>query len=74
MRYRLSQAWSLFDGTWIVPTGTVIDSASDDQWSVRAKGLTPPLNAVPMDAEAYEAQVREFPEHRHLLSGGWEEK
>ena len=72
MRFQLREDWSLFGGTWIVPSETVIDSASNDQWSRRARGLTPPLTAVARDQEAWEAQVREYGEHKHLLGGGWQ--
>jgi hypothetical protein len=52
----------------------VIDFAKRDRWSELAKGKTIPLNAIPLDKEAHEAQVREYPDHRYLLSGGWEDK
>ena len=73
MKFELREDWSLFGGTWLCPAGTVIDLASDDQWSVRVRGLTPPLSARALDAEAFEAQVREYGgEHKHLLGGGWQ--
>jgi len=71
MKFVLREDWSLFDGMWLCPAGTLIDSASNDQWSLRAKGLTPPLSAKAMDQEAFEAQVREYPDAAHLLGGGW---
>jgi len=42
MRYRLSTP---FEGA---PAGTIIDSASDDQWSIRARELTIPIDAIPI--------------------------
>jgi hypothetical protein len=74
MRFQITSPWSLHGGTWVVPANTIIDASSDNQWSVRARGLTPPITAKPLDAEAHEAQVRAYPDHRYLLSGGWEEK
>jgi hypothetical protein len=72
MRYRLNSAWPLFGGTWVVPAGTVIDSASNDQWSVRARGQTIPINAVCLDQESWEAQLAAYPDQKHLLGGGWQ--
>jgi hypothetical protein len=68
MRYRLSTAW---EGA---PAGTIIDSASDDQWPIRARELTIPIDATPLDAAAHEAQLKAYPDHRYLLRGGWEDK
>ena len=68
MRYRLSTP---FEGA---PAGTIIDSASDDQWSIRARELTIPIDAIPLDAEAHEALLKTYPDHRYLLRGGWEDK
>jgi hypothetical protein len=56
------------------PAGTTIDSASNDYWAQKAKGMTIPIDAVPLDAQAYEAQLRAYPDAKHLLSGGWENK
>jgi len=72
MRYRLSQSWRV--GAVRCPSGVVIDASANDYWSRLVKGKTIPFNAVPLDAEAYEAQLKEFPDAKHLLSGGWEEK
>jgi hypothetical protein len=71
MRFRIAgQGWRL--GDVLVPADTIIDASADDQWSKRARGLPPPLGAVPLDQEAYEAQLAAYPEHRHLLGGGWQ--
>jgi hypothetical protein len=72
MRYRLNSDWKLFGGTWIVPSETVIDAGSDDVWSVRARGLTIPFNATPLDEEAWQAQLSAYPDQKHLLGGGWQ--
>jgi len=74
MRFQLREDWSLFGGTWLCPAGTVIDLASEDQWSVRARGQTIPISARCLDASAYEAQLKAFPDAKHLLSGAWENK
>jgi len=74
MRFRLSSAWSLHGGTWIAPAGTIIDFAKNDKWAQRVKGKVIPLDAVPLDAEAYELQLKTYPDHRHLLGGAWEDK
>jgi hypothetical protein len=74
MKFQITgKGWALSGGTWIVPSGTIINSASDDVWSVRARGQTIPINAVPLDAQAWEAQLAAYgADHRHLLGGGWQ--
>jgi hypothetical protein len=72
MRFRLNSAWPLFDGTWIVPADTIIDTSANDQWSVRARGQTIPFSAQPLDQEAWEAQLAAYPDAKHLLGGGWQ--
>jgi hypothetical protein len=72
MRYRLSSPWSLHGGVWPAPAGTIIDANSNDQWSQRAKGNVIPLTAVALDQEAWEAQLKAYPDHRHLLGGAWQ--
>ena len=75
MKFQLREDWPILgDTTWIVPAGTIIDSGSDEVWSIRARGLTPPISAKVLDAEAHEALLRAFPDHRHLLGGAWEDK
>ena len=67
MRYRLSRAWPLDHGRQLAPSGTVIDSNSDDDWSRLARRLTPPWDAQALDDEAYQLMLRSYPGHRHLL-------
>ena len=70
MIFRLTQPWPL--DAVIAPAGTVVDASTDDYWALKARGLTPPLSAVPCDREAWEAQLAAYPDHRHLLGGGWQ--
>ena len=74
MRYQITgQDWPILGGTWRVPIDTIIDASSDDKWSKRARGLTPPLNSKALDVEAWEAQLAAYgAEFRHLLGGGWQ--
>src|SRR5262249_27096161 len=67
MRYRLSRAWALDHGRLLAPSGTVIDSNSDDDWSRCARGLTPPWDAHALDDESYQLMLRSYPNHRHLI-------
>jgi hypothetical protein len=70
MRFRVTgQGWRL--GDTLVPTNTVIDFAKRDQWSQRAKGKPVPFDAVPLDEEALQEQLRLYPDAKHLLRGGW---
>jgi hypothetical protein len=50
----------------------VIDASANDRWSQLAKGKTIPIDATPLDEEAWQAQLRAYPDHRHLLGGGWQ--
>ena len=70
MRFRITGAgWRL--GDTLVPADTIIDASAKDRWSQRAKGKAIPIDAVPLDQEAWETQLRLYGEHRHLLRGGW---
>jgi hypothetical protein len=55
MRYQLTQhGWPISDR--LIPVGTVIDDvAGQDDFSklVRARGLSPPINAQPLDQATY---------------------
>jgi hypothetical protein len=53
----------------LVASATIVDVTGDDHW---AKGLTPPINATPLDDEAWQAQLRAYPDQKHLLGGGWQ--
>jgi hypothetical protein len=71
MKFRITgQGWRLGDA--LVPANTVIDLAKRGQWSQRAKGKVIPINATPLDEEAWQAQLAAYGEHRHLLGGGWQ--
>jgi hypothetical protein len=70
MRFRLMEGWQLGDA--LVPADTVIDLAKHDRWSKLAKGKVIPLNATCLDDEAWQAQLAAYPDHRHLLGGGWQ--
>jgi hypothetical protein len=70
MRFRITGDWQLGDA--VAPANTVIDFAKSDQWSRRAKNKVIPINATPLDQEAWEEQLRAYPEHRYLLGGGWQ--
>ena len=67
MRYRLSRAWPLDHGRVLAPSGTMIDSTSDDEWSSLARGLTPPWDVKALDDECYQLLLRAYPRHRHLM-------
>ena len=67
MRYRLSRAWPLDHGRVLAPSGTMIDSNSDDDWSRHARGLTPPWNVQALDDERYQLLLQAYPGHRHLM-------
>jgi hypothetical protein len=67
MRYRISRAWPLDHGRFLAPSGTVIDSNSDDEWSRYARRLTPPWDAQALDDEAYQLMLQSYPNHRHLI-------
>jgi hypothetical protein len=73
MKYQITGAGWRLSGV-VCPAGTVLDFSKRDKWTVLAKGKAIPINATPLDAEAHEAQVRAYPDHRYLLSGGWEDK
>jgi hypothetical protein len=64
MRYRLSSAWRI--GAVLCPAGTVIDASTNDYWSKAAKGKVIPINATPLDEEAWQAQLAAYQEHKHL--------
>jgi hypothetical protein len=70
MKFRIAQSgWRL--GGALVPANTIIDARAKDRWSQLAKGKPVPIDAVPLDQEAWETQLRLYPDHKHLLRGGW---
>jgi hypothetical protein len=71
MKFKITGAgWRLGDA--LVPANTIIDASVKDRWSKLAKGKTIPINATPLDEEAWQAQLAAYAEHRHLLGGGWQ--
>jgi hypothetical protein len=72
LRYQITQhGWPVSDR--LIPNGTIIDDvAGQDDFSklVRAKGLSPPLNAQPLDQAAWAAMKSVYPEHvRWIVTG-----
>jgi hypothetical protein len=68
MKYRVEgRGWPLDGGARLCPTGTVIDADVDETWSRLAAGLPPPMNATPLDDEAYYAQRKAYPDHHRYL-------
>jgi hypothetical protein len=66
MRYQIcGQGWPLKGGAYLAPAGRVFDF-SNPQDRELAQGLIP-INAAPLDQEAWEAQQRAYPDHKHLL-------
>jgi hypothetical protein len=62
LRYQITQTgWSI--GAVFVPNGAVIDTvAGTDDWSKLAQGLSPPLNAQPLDQAAWAAMKSLYPD------------
>ena len=70
MKFRIEPpGWPLAGGNRFVPSGTVFDFAIPEHKEL-AQGLIP-INATCLDQEAWEAQLAAYPDHRHLLGGGW---
>ena len=71
MKFRVEPpGWPLAGGARFVAAGTVFDFANPEQKEL-AQGMIP-LNAQPLDQEAWEEQLRLYPDHKHLLGGGWQ--
>ena len=69
MRFQITGAgWRI--GNKLIPSGTVLDFAKSDKWTALAAGKIP-FAATPLDQEAHDAQQSAYPDHRHLLGGGW---
>jgi hypothetical protein len=54
-------------GQYLIPVGTVINSASTDQWSVLARGHAPPLNCMPLDWGTWQELKRLYPDLIHQI-------
>jgi hypothetical protein len=68
MRYRIEPpGWPVAGA--LLPAGTIVDTSDPD---CLVKGLTPPLNSQALDEEAWRALLAAYPDHRHLLGGGWQ--
>lgn len=71
MRFQLRECgWPI--GQYVIPQGTIIDSAATDQWSalVVALGLTPPVNAQPFDQATYDLMRLQYPAYRIITMPG----
>ena len=68
MRFQVNgPGWPLDGGAWLAPAGTIFDYDTPDHWTTRiARGVIP-INATPLDEEAHLAQLKAYPEHKHLL-------
>jgi hypothetical protein len=65
MLYQLLGPWPV--GQFCIPAGTVINSAGTDQWSQLAKGLPPPLTAMPLDRHTWQRMKELYPDQIHLI-------
>jgi hypothetical protein len=63
MRFRITgQGWPLDGGAWLAPTGTVFDyDGTPSHWTTRVARGQIPLNATPLDDEAWQAQQAAYP-------------
>ena len=66
MRYQITQH-GFPVGDKLIPVGTVIDSKANDDWSRLAKGRAPPINALALDQEAWDAIQAAHPYQQHLI-------
>ena len=71
MKFRITgQGWPLAGGARLVSSGTEFDFANPEHKEL-AQGLIP-INATPLDEEAWQLQQKLYPDHKHLLGGGWQ--
>jgi hypothetical protein len=54
-------------GQHLIPAGTIIDTTATDQWSMLAKGLPPPLTAMPLDWGTWQTMKELYPGLTHLI-------
>jgi hypothetical protein len=70
MRFQITgPGWPLDGGAWLAPAGTIFDYDKPGGWASRVARGVIPINATPLDQEAWEAQQRAYPNHKHLLGG-----
>jgi hypothetical protein len=69
MKFQITGRGWLLSGV-LAPAGTIIDAKGTDRWSLAARGKGIPLNATPLDEEAWQAQPAAYPDQKHLLGGG----
>jgi hypothetical protein len=71
MKYEVLHDWKV--GDVVVTKGTVLDfdNPRSQFEGVVGRDRCPPLAARAMDQEAFEAQVRAYPDAKHLLGGAW---
>jgi len=66
MRFQiLGGGWPV--GQFLIPSGTIIDTNVEDQWSTLVKGLRPPLNAMPLDRLTWNWMQGLYPGLTHLI-------
>jgi hypothetical protein len=74
MKFQLREiGWPIKGGNVFIPQGTIIDTvAGTDPWSpiVASLGLTPPVNAQPLDQATYNTMRLEFPAYRIITVPG----
>jgi len=68
MIYQLQANWPV--GAAVIPSGTVINTARSDDWSVLARGRMPPADAIVLDEEAYRALLKLYPAEKIRTGGG----
>ena len=68
-RYQLTGAWPIEGGAKLVPVGTVLDT-EEWTWNGVALPWPPPVNALALDQEAYDALLRHYLYWQLLSAGG----
>jgi hypothetical protein len=65
MRFQVTGAgWPLSGGAWLAPAGTIFDYDAPNMWTALVARGVIPLNATPLDAEAYQAQLAAYPAYQ----------